>query len=412
MFIRARGRVLVRPRLAFLVVAAAAGAALPAAGIAAGPAGATPNPSCTGFPAVVCVFSATGSAITWPIPAGVTSLTVTAAGGQGANASSTFVTGGGSGGLGGIYQATLTGIPSGTSLSVFPGSAGNGASGGVNASGNGGNSSTDTHSNTGGGGGGATTVAISPFSVASILVAAGGGGGGSAENQASNTPGNGGVGGGSGTPSGTDGDLGSPRGHGGTTTAGGAGGANACATAPHDGTQLNGGNGQTGSGCGYAGGGGGSGYFGGGGGGTGGGGGGGSAFPAATTTVSGITVTPIADSSHNSGDGSVTIAYTATVERTRLRVWGEHTGDTITLHAHLTGDGQALQSQPVKFGRLFATLCSSVLTNSSGYATCPLSESQTDLVQFWFGYINARYAGIQGLVPPAFAQAFVEQRWF
>ncbi len=409
MHTRQHRRGLARSRLAILTVAAATGAALPTTGLLAGPASA--SVICTGFPNVSCVFTAVGSAYTWPVPAGVTSLTVTADGGAGANSVSTFVPPGGPGGPGGEYQATLTGIPAGTSLSVYPGSAGSGTTGGANQSGQGGNAASDTHGNSAGGGGGASTVAVSPYSLSNTLVAAGGGGGGGAESQGASTPATGGTGGGSTTPDGTDGQLGSPRGHGGTPTAGGAGGAAACLTAPTAGTQLNGGNGQAGAGCGFAGGAGGSGYFGGGGAGTGGGGGGGSAYPASTTTIGAITVTPESDSNTNSGPGSVTIDYTAPVMRTHLHLWSEHILGTLVLFAELTGDGTPLQGEPITFGTVFATLCSSRDTNSNGIASCVLTHSQAWLVKFWYGYINARFFG-DGAIPPAHAQAFAHVNGF
>lgn len=200
---------------------------------------------------------------------------------------------------------------------------------------------------------------------------------------------------------------GSPRGIGATPTGGGNGGAAACLTVPQSGTQLNGGNGQTGTGCAYAGGAGGSGYFGGGGGGEGGGGGGGSAYPASATTIGGILVTPLPDVATNTGAGSVIVDYTASVHYSHLHLWSQRTGNTVTLYALLTGDGTPLQNEPVTFGTLFATLCSNKLTNSSGIASCTLTHSQLWLVRFWYGYITAYFAG-DGVIPPAHAQAFAD----
>lgn len=395
----------IRSRLAILAIAAATGAALPAAGLTAAPAGATPDPACTGFPHVSCVFSATGGATAWPVPARVTRLTVIADGASGAGAVSTSSTGGGAGGPGGEYKARLRRIPPGTSLSIFAGSSASGETGGASQSGQGGDAAADTRSNTGGGGGGASTVAVAPYSLANVLVAAGGGGGGGAENAAALTPASGGAGGGSSTLDGANGQLGSPGGRGGTPTGGGAAGTSSCVTAPQDGTQLDGGNGQAGTGCGYAGGGGGSGYFGGGGGGAEGGGGGGSAYPVSASRIAGILVVPVADTSTNTGAGSVTIDYTAIVHHSHLRVWSELSGDTVTLYGLLTGDRTPMQDEPVSFGTLSARFCHDQLTNANGVASCALTSRQQWLVQFWSGYITAYFAG-DGAIPPAHAHGF------
>jgi hypothetical protein len=398
------------PRFAVLAAAALAGATLPAIGLIAGPAGAIPAPTpvCTGFPAVSCVFAPVLGGYTWTVPAGVTSLNVIADGGSGADSSSTFVTGGGAGGAGGEYSAVLTGIPAGTSLSVVPGSAALGPLFGLNTGGHGGLGDRDTKNNVSGGGGGATTVALSPYSVGNLLVVAGGGGGGSAENEAAATPGDGGTGGGSSTPNGANGGTGTgstTEGLGGTTAAGGNGGAGPATgcTTPAAGTQLTGGAGQIRTGllrtCTFAGGGGGSGYYGGGGGGTGGGGGGGSAFPATATTVGGILVTPQADASTNTGNGLVTINYTVPVTSTRLRVYSERTGGTVTLYAQLTArpGGETIAGEPITFSAGILQFCTNVLTNSSGVASCPLTGLEVALLQDNFGVFRAYFGGATGL---------------
>jgi hypothetical protein len=397
------------PRLAVLAAAALAGAALPAVGLMAGPASAAPTPVCTGFPFVSCVFSPVLGGYTWAVPAGITSLNVIADGGSGADSRSTFPTGGGAGGAGGEYSAVLTNVPAGTSLSVVPGSAAVGPVFGLNTDGHGGlGDIRDTHGNGSGGGGGATTVAVSPFSVGNLLVVAGGGGGGSAENDAANTPGNGGTGGGSTTPDGANGGTGTASttdGLGGTTSAGGNGGAgpDSGCTTPAAGTQLIGGNGQIRTGllgtCPFAGGGGGSGYYGGGGGGTGGGGGGGSAFPGAATTVDGILVTPQADANTNTGNGLVTIDYTVPVTGTRLRVYSERSGGTVTLYAQLIAEpgGELISGEPISFYTSILQLCKNVLTNSSGVASCVLSPSQAAALRDNFGTFWAYFGGDTGI---------------
>jgi Glycine rich protein len=410
---RARRRLLARPRLAALTVGTLAGAGIPALGLMAAPAGALPNPYCTGTVNVTCVFAATGSDTTWKVPFGVTSLTVIADGGSGASASSTFVTGGGAGGAGGEYKATLSNIHFPTTLGVFPGSAATGRIGGVNGAGRGGNSGRDTNRNTGGGGGGASLVAVTPASLSTVLVVAGGGGGGSAENQAANTPGNGGTGGGSSNATGGNGGTGiasTTNGKGGSPTvpgAGGAGPSTGCTT-PAPGVRLSGGRGQTNPGaivtCGYAGGGGGSGWFGGGGGGTGGGGGGGSAFPASTTAIDGITVTPQADTNTNTGDGSVTIKYRAVVNNTQLTVFSQRTGLGVTLFARLTANGQPVPGEPITFSTGVVQWCTGEITSNSGIASCSLSPYETALLRDQFGVFSAYFGGdTPGGLPPASA---------
>ncbi len=291
------------------------GAALPAAGLWAGTASAAPT--CTVTAGVTtCTFAYTGHATSFQVPQGVTALTVVADGGAGASAVSSYIHGGGNGGNGGEYKATLAGVTPGSTLSIFPGGAATGKTGGTNQSGQGGNGSPDTHG-TSGGGGGASAVALSPFSVGNVLVAAGGGGGGGAENALVITPANGGDGGGSGNlATGNDGHptlLNPFRGRGGSPSAGGAnGGTLGCTVAAVSGAQLQGGNGNSGT-CTFAGGAGGGGYFGGGGAAIFSGGGGGGAFPAApgVTVIHGITITPdTTDHSTNAGNGFVTISYT------------------------------------------------------------------------------------------------------
>ncbi len=303
-------RIFGRTRVTVLGAALLSGAALPAAGLWAGTASAAPICSETAG-VTTCTFAYTGHATSFQVPVGVTALTVVADGGAGAGAVSSSILGAGAGGKGGEYKATLAGVTPGSVLSIFPGGAATGKTGGTNQSGHGGNGSPDT-SGTSGGGGGASTVALSPFSVGNVLVAAGGGGGGGTELFAAN----GGTGGGS--HSGAAGDDGHPtlanpfRGRGGTPSAGGAnGGLLGCTVSATSGTQLAGGNGNSGT-CSAAGGAGGGGYFGGGGAALFSGGGGGSGFPLVpgTTVIDGITITPVTDINTNTGNGIVTISYT------------------------------------------------------------------------------------------------------
>ena len=306
-------RIFGRTRATVLGAALLSGAALPAAGLWAGTASAAPTCSETAG-VTTCTFAYTGHATDFQVPVGVTALTVVADGGAGANGVTSSILGAGAGGRGGEYKAALTGVTPGSVLSIFPGGAATGKTGGTNQSGHGGNGSPDT-SGSSGGGGGASTVALSPFSVGNVLVAAGGGGGGGALNPLLHA--DGGNGGGSGNHA--TGDDGHPtllnpfRGRGGTPGAGGTnGGSTGCTVSATSGTQLVGGDGNSGT-CTLAGGAGGGGYFGGGGAASLSGGGGGGAFPTApgVTVIHGITITPdTTDHNTNTGNGVVTISYT------------------------------------------------------------------------------------------------------
>lgn len=368
-----------RARLAIIAAAALGSAALPAAGLLAGPASAAGNPDCTlAGTTVTCAFayngstSTNGTAISWPVPAGVTTLTVTADGASGSAGASGGSPSGGSGGAGGEYEAQLTGVPDGTVLSVFPGGQGSGSTGGVNAGGSGGSGTTDISSNTSGGGGGASSVAVSPFTHASLLLVAGGGGGGSAENLDPAAPGDGGAGGTSASADGADGQPAAQSpGGGGTTSGGGAAGTyggTTCLTPSAGGASLAGGSSGS-DGCTLASGGGGGGYFGGGGGEDASGGGGGSAYPATPTTVDNIEVTPVSDAGTNTGNGSVTITYTqARTELTRVSATKEP-GNSLLATATLTASGDPVAGELVTFTAGPYFLCTAT-TNSNGVARC------------------------------------------
>jgi hypothetical protein len=233
---------------------------------------------------------------TFMVPAGVSSISVTAVGGAGG---ACFQAGGEGASVAGTFA-----VQPGQQLAVDvagPGSAcpgdGTGAAGvgGGGAGGTGGGSSA-------GGGGGASEVSSGPVSpgVPSDLLIVAGGGGGTAE-------GGGGQGGNAGSP-GLNGALGLGGGAG-SATAGGAGGADL--DGPINGVAGTFGQGGAGgSGGAVGGGGGGGGYYGGGGGGgsiggppVGGGGGGSSFLAAGATNTSGPTPTTAAP--------TVTITYTA-----------------------------------------------------------------------------------------------------
>ena len=118
-------RIFGRTRATVIGAALLSGAALPAAGLWAGTASAAPI--CTVTAGVTtCTFAYTGGSTNFQVPVGVTALTVVADGGAGASSVTTYVHGGGLGGNGGEYRATLTGVTPGSTLSIFPGAAATG----------------------------------------------------------------------------------------------------------------------------------------------------------------------------------------------------------------------------------------------------------------------------------------------
>ncbi len=422
-----------RTRVTVLGAALLAGTALPAAGLWAGSASATPVLGCPIHAGMTtCTFSYTGSAANWTVPAGITHLTVSADGGSGADAGSTppvdnAANGpdtGGTGGNGGEYQAVLAHIPAGTVLSIFPGGAGNGTAGGVDAGSGGGSSTTAFSGNSGGGGGGASTVSVSGDRKGllggeqkSLLVVAGGGGGAGAGfsddkrpltggtggsagagNQVPLAPANGGNGGGSGGVNGADGTpaTGGTEGGGGSTTsaAGGAnGGRQGCSTSATDGGFLAGGASNSGD-CELVGGGGGSGYYGGGGSAARAGAGGGSAFPAGVTTVDGIRVIPLADAKTHSGDGVVTITYQRVpTHLTAYIAFNIH--QTFTVSGRLDGPSGPAVGQPLIFttGRTFLCVAH---TNRHGIGSCVLSYAKSVAIRQNAGRFAVFFPGSAG----------------
>ncbi len=151
------------------------------------------------------VFDSPGAAV-YPVPAGVSSITVKMWGAGGGGAAGGTRGSGGSGGGGGFSQATLAVTPA-ENLDVYVGGAG-GAGAYVSASGG------------GGGGGGHSEVSRAGTN---LLIAAGGGGGGGGDNSSFTDGGAGGAGGGS---VGVAGSNSSSAGGGGagTNASGGAGG--------------------------------------------------------------------------------------------------------------------------------------------------------------------------------------------
>ena len=255
-------------------------------------------------------FNYLGASQSWVVPAGVTQVTITAAGAEG-GADCYGI----HGGKGASVVATIPVTPGETLLVNVGGGGGvplatggyctTEGSGGFNGGAPGGTVSYYA----GGGGGGASDVRQGGSMLANrVVVAAGGGGGGGGSGTSGGSGGNGGTttGGAGVTPIGGGGGGGA-----GTQTAGGAGGAPA--PTPAGGGMGAGGSlglgGAGGTGDYNSGGGGGGGYYGGGGGGGcgmsyyGGGGGGGSSYAEASAT--GLTMT----SGVQAGDGQIVIAY-------------------------------------------------------------------------------------------------------
>lgn len=245
-------------------------------------------------------FGYTGAEQSFVVPAGVTSIEVSAIGGSGAAAENTSI-GASKGGQGAQVDGSLAVTP-GSTLYVEVGGNGTLSAGGFN----GGGFSSPPFAETPGGGGGATDIRTSPCgstcpgtttSLGSRLIVAGGGGGGGATGNPA-APGGakkGGNGGASDHAGAGSGVVNGPTGgnHGSATVpgAGGTGGSYGGQSGV-GGSSGQGGNGGAEYGGGGAGGGGGGGYYGGGGGGGGGvtsdgteiggggGGGGGSMTPA------------------------------------------------------------------------------------------------------------------------------------
>lgn len=241
-------------------------------------------------------FNYTGSAQTWTVPSGISSIRVSLTGGSG---------GVSNGGYGAVVTGTLA-VTAGDVLQINVG--GRGASGTVSNAFGGGGSAGSTHASIGGGGG-ASDIRSGAYGLDNRLIVAGGGGGG----------GGAGAGGNGGTPNGAAGtrDAGTLNGYpggGGTSSAGGAAGLNvpdcwySAVVLAQAGSKGLGGTGAGGGSSPYTmGAGGGGGYYGGGGGGAGcnyGAGGGGSSW-VNSSLVTSATYSVAASRS----DGTISITY-------------------------------------------------------------------------------------------------------
>lgn len=172
-----------------------------------------------GGPMILDSLTFTGGIQTYTVPCGVTTLSVTAYGAQGADGAvggNSAV--GGTGGRGGAVSATLSVTP-GQILNVFVGGAGAAPTGGFNGGANGGSTNA-------GGGGGATDIRYPGTSLGErLIIAAGGGGGGRAGCETAGVSGGNGGGGGSNGVAGVDAPTSGGSAGGGQGAIGTAGGA-------------------------------------------------------------------------------------------------------------------------------------------------------------------------------------------
>ena len=300
-------------------------------------------------PTTTCTYSYTGSSQTFVVPSGVTSVNVTAIGGEGGSS-------GDPGGFGASVASTLTTAAPET-LTVNVGE--NGAAGGGGAGGNGGGgpSGSGSGGNGGAGGGAGGGGATSVTTGSTLLVVAGGGGGATSYSA--------GSGGGSSAQAGTNGGGGFCLGGGGqgaSTSAVGAGG-NGCEgdNGGSSGTASSGTDVGAGGAGDYWGGGGGGGYYGGGGGSVSAGGGGGSSYTTGSSPVFGTDST---------GTPMVTISYVTPTKLTAPAVNREP--QWISLATTLTdGTGTPIAGATLVF-RVGSQVECVLKTFANGYQTCPV----------------------------------------
>ena len=112
-------------------------------------------------------FNYTGSTQTWVVPPCVTSISITAAGGEG---------GGSAGGNGAVVTGTINVTP-GQTLQISVGGSGSTGAGSGGFGGGGTGRGANSGANASGGGGGATSISVSPYALANRILVAGGGGG-------------------------------------------------------------------------------------------------------------------------------------------------------------------------------------------------------------------------------------------
>jgi hypothetical protein len=409
------------PALAGLVTMAAASLAM------AAPAGAAPvhplPPAGHKASSTTLVYNFTGTEQTFAVPAGVTSINVTAIGGAG-GAGSAPVGGGvaGAGGLGEQVSGTLAVTPS-TTLFVEVGGAGtNGITTAGGAGGfNGGAAGAGTIHTGGGGGGGASDIRTVSNAVtgtlASRLIVAGGGGGGGGGGDC--IAGAGGAGGSSTTASGTGGncigvEVGGTGGVAATADlggAGGTGGADGSTTGAAGGHGGLGGLGIGGTSATIGSGGGGGGLFGGGGGGGaaisgiphwggGGGGGAGSSFgtdlgPTASTAEVSITYTaPGPPPPVGSSDLKVFLKHQGVFQHHRLGsygVWVTNTGTAATTVSHpmVVNLGTQRGIKMVQGGKGTGWQCQKANNSTQCTRSAPLGAGRRTMITVTV-WVNAR----------------------
>ncbi len=369
---------------------------------------------------VTCSYSYTGSAQTFTVPAGVSSLDVTAvsaAGGSDLNADGSVFQ---PGGLGASVEDRAVPVSPGD-LTVIVGGVGGdtcyppsgpscagGAGGSPGAGGGGGAGSS------GGAGGGGYSGLLDPSSSpATPLVIAGGGGGAGSGAGGEGAGGAGDTGNGGGAGAGNSDDLATTGGGGGTSTAGGAGGTTDVTpgVAGTAGTSLAGGPGGSAidttdpTKSGFGGGGGGGGYFGGGGGGGegavtgsfgGGGGGGGSSYgvgPGLTnettsTAPASVTISYTVPASPDSTSTVVSCAPSPVLAETASTCTATVT-DTSSSPSVPTGSVSFGSSGPGSLGG--GGSCS--LSGAGNSASCQVSYTQATVGS---ATINAGYGGDPG----------------
>lgn len=328
------------------------------------------SPAATAAP-IVATFSYTGSAQSWTVPSGVTSIQFRVIGASGGTSYGTR------GGYGESITGTLS-VTSGETLSLYVGQQGSGHSGGSNAAAfNGGGAGF----NFAAGGGGASDIRQGGSALSNRVVVSGGGGGGANDVLGGNAGFTTGVKGGD--AAGGAGLYGIGGG-GGTQSAGGAGGAGAsmCGNATGGSGSLGvGGNGGQASSGGAGGGGG---YYGGGGGGSGcnaSAGGGGSSY-----INSGVVSSYSYSLMSTTGNGSIQISYAITTPATvSLSVVG---GNTVTYRTTVTLNVSVSSAGKVTFlanGKRVPNCISRTITTNF---SCSWKPSQRGSIRVQAIYLN------------------------
>ena len=142
------------------------------------------SPCATSGPTTTCTYTASGT-YSFTVPAGVTSLDVTAVGAAGGNSCTSCGVISWDGGAGASVEDTAVPVNPGEAFTVVVGGAGGtgsasaGGAGGTPGGGAGGDPNGSPTLSDGGGGGGGYSGLVNPSGVIGFVIAAGGGGGGS-----------------------------------------------------------------------------------------------------------------------------------------------------------------------------------------------------------------------------------------